>query len=261
MNFHKYEDDIDKLVNEGELLYFSMLFDENPSAKEELKDTLVKLGKLPNFRSVYQSWYSEALEVVMQLLPSRVDDFTGYYKHQGSRKDLSHETYTIKDYLDRLVATRGYDKMLVVGTSSAITKFEQQLEIVKALKRRFVSCLFDIKSLAQADLFDNELDIASELNKNGFARAAGAVAGVVLESHLKSISGRHNVKLATKNPSIANYNDGLKDLGIIDISDWRKIQFLADIRNKCDHKKDVDPTRGDVEELIAGTRKYVKTLF
>ena len=47
--------------------------------------------------------------------------------------------------------------------------------------------------LVQADLFDNELDAAAELNDKGFRRAAGAVAGVVLEEHLETVCEQHNI--------------------------------------------------------------------
>jgi hypothetical protein len=54
---------------------------------------------------------------------------------------------------------------------------QQQLAILKAVKARFESSLFDIRQLVQSDLFDSELDAAKELAKHGFARAAGALAG------------------------------------------------------------------------------------
>jgi len=52
---------------------------------------------------------------------------------------------------------------------------------IKVVKERFESSLFDIRQLVQADLFDSELEAAEELAKNRFSRAAGAVAGVVLD--------------------------------------------------------------------------------
>jgi hypothetical protein len=56
--------------------------------------------------------------------------------------------------------------------------------------------------LAQADLFDSELDAAKELAKHKFTRASGAMAGVILERHLQQICQNHNIKI-TKNPTIA----------------------------------------------------------
>jgi len=115
--------------------------------------------------------------------------------------------------------------------------FENQLGIVKAAKRRFESSLFDIKQLVQADLFDSELDAARELNKKGFTRGAGAVAGVVLEGHLSRVCENHKIKVTKKKPTINDYNQLLKDNDVIEMKDWRFIQLLADLRNLCDHDK------------------------
>ena len=53
----------------------------------------------------------------------------------------------------------------------------------------------------------------------------------------------------------------LKDANIIDIPQWRSIQYLADIRNLCDHNKKVEPTAEQVDDLVAGVMKVSKTLF
>ena len=98
----------------------------------------------------------------------------------------------------------------VVGPDAAIPRFKQQLSIVRSLRDRFRSSLFDIRQLAQADLFDSELDAAKELAKNKFARAAGAVAGVVLERHLKEVCGNHGVTIRKRDPQISDLNDVLK---------------------------------------------------
>lgn len=136
----------------------------------------------------------------------------------------------------------------------------QQVEIVRAAKARFNSSLFDIKGMAQADLFDNELDASAELNKNGFARAAGAIAGVVLEGHLATVCSNHSVSITKKKPTIADFNDALKSANVIDQASWRFIQHLGDIRNACDHKGK-DPSREVADDLIAGVRKISKTVL
>lgn len=48
---------------------------------------------------------------------------------------------------------------------------------------------------------------------------------------------------------------------MIDISRWRQIQFLGDVRNLCDHKKEKEPTEEQVEELIEGVEKVIKNVF
>jgi hypothetical protein len=129
------------------------------------------------------------------------------------------------------------------------------------VKARFESSLFDIRQLVQADLFDSELDAAKELAKNKFTRAAGALAGVILERHLAQVCDNHGIKVAKKAPGISDLNNTLKEAGVIDVPQWRFVQHLADIRNLCDHNKKMDPTAEQVNDLMAGVMKITKTLF
>jgi hypothetical protein len=48
---------------------------------------------------------------------------------------------------------------------------------------------------------------------------------------------------------------------VIDTPVWRKISFLADLRNLCSHKKDAEPTKEQVEELIQGAEWLTKNVF
>jgi len=178
----RYKADIEKLIRQGDLLYYAILLEATPS---RIKISDEEKKKLPNFRTEYQSWYSEALAMIRQLLPDRLQDFMSYYKPLKPRKELNPATYTISDYLQGITASRG--SSVIVGFDAAVMPVEQQVNIVKALNRRFESSLFDIRALVQADLFDDELDKAGELGKKGFARGAGAIAGVVLEGHLATI--------------------------------------------------------------------------
>ena len=148
-----------------------------------------------------------------------------------------------------------------VDTKSVLSKYEQQLNIVKSLKDRFESSLYDIKQLLQADLFDSEIAVAKELLKKGFVRAAGAVTGVVLEKHLSVVCQNHNLTSKKKTQSINDFNQLLKDNDVIDTPTWRNIQYLGDLRNLCDHGKERDPKKEEIEDLIDGTSKITKTLF
>jgi hypothetical protein len=115
--------------------------------------------------------------------------------------------------------------------------------------------------MVRADLFDSELDAAHELAKHGFARGAGAIAGVVLEKHLIAVCDARGVKLKKSHPTISTMNDGLKDATVIDVPTWRFIQHLGDIRNLCDHGKGREPSTQEIDDLIAGVKKISKTVF
>jgi len=150
---------------------------------------------------------------------------------------------------------------IAVGPDAAIPQFQQQMAILKSVKERFESSLFDIRQLVQADLFDSELEAAEELAKNRFSRAAGAVAGVVLERHLLQVCHNHLIAIVKRSPTISDLNDLLKNANVVDIPTWRFIQHLADIRNLCDHSKAADPTVEQATDLIVGVKKISKTLF
>ncbi len=198
------------------------------------------------------------MEVIRQILPSRYDDFKLLYR-DDKRKECDYLTYTMSDYMIGVKRTRG--NKVIVSPKAAFLKFTQQLNILEAAERRFESSLFEIKQLLQADIFDSEIDTARELLKNGYTRAAGAVAGVVLEKHIGQVSQNHNVVIKSKNPSISDYNDALKEAQIIDVPAWRFIQHLADLRNLCDHKKQREPKPEEIEDLINGVDKISKTVF
>jgi hypothetical protein len=264
-NLEKYRKDLEKLIEKGNMLLMCMQYECFPERIEkalgEKAEELVKT--FPRFNDEYQTWYSEAKVVIKQLLPDRLLDFVRHYEKPKPRKDISYENYRIEDYLQGLTVTRtqGWEKEKVVGTDAAVPQFQQQLAILKSVSSRFASSLFDIRQLVQADLFDSELDAARDLIKHGFLRGAGAIAGVVLEKHLAQVADNHNIKTRKKHPTIADFNDLLKNGGVLDVPSWRQIQRLGDIRNLCDHNKDRDPTKEEVEELVDGVEKFTKTLF
>ncbi len=265
-NLDRYKKDLDSLLAKGDDLHLAMQEECFPvqleaALKKEVGDKAKGMLKaLPSFGVEYQAWYSEAKVLVRQLLPDRLADFVRHYEKPKPRKDITYENYTIEDYLQGLTLTSGLGKK-VVGPDAAIPHFRQQLAILKSVRARFESSLFDIRQLVQADLFDSELDPAKELAKNKFTRAAGALAGVVLERHLAQVCDNHGIKVTKREPGLSDLNNVLKDPNVIDVPQWRFVQHLADIRNLCDHNKKTEPTAQQVDDLVAGVMKITKTLF
>jgi len=262
-NIDRYKDDLKKLIIEGDSLYMSMQHDCYPEKFEKVVGAKYKkiIKSLPSFSGEYQAWYSEATALIKQLLPDRLDDFSKLYLKPKNRKAITSENYSIEDYLQGLNVTRGWEKEKVVGPNAAIPRFEQQQSILKSAEQRLKSSLFDIKQTVHADLFDSELDAAKDLNDKGFMRGAGAMAGVVLETHLRHACDNHKIRIRKKAPTINDLGQLLKDKDIIELSVWRFIQHLSDLRNKCDHKKSQDPSITEVNELIKGVEKIIKTVF
>ncbi|XOZ33949.1 hypothetical protein ACMDCT_01550 [Halomonadaceae bacterium KBTZ08] len=253
------EKELKNLIRRGELLYYAMA-DAHGKLPEDFKSKLAEHGvELPVFDEEYDSWYSEALRVVKQIIPDRYDDFIKQYKDE-KRKEISFLTYGIYDYLLGLRTTRAGHEV-VADQTAAIPKMKNQKTILASAQRKFKSSLFDIKEVLQADIYDSELDAARDLAKKGFARGGGAVAGVVLEKHLGHVCSSHNLKSKKKNPAIADFYQLLKEAEVIDTAQWRFIQHLGDLRNLCDHPKDREPKKEDVMELVEGVEKIIKTVF
>lgn len=261
-NIERYRSDLMNLVTKGDNLLKSMLIECNPIESEEaIKKHFKTAEDIVPFNDNYQDWYSEARAVLSVLLPSRINDFIKLYEKPKGRKYLSHENYVIEDYLQGLQLMRSGELTLIRDKSAAIPQFQQQLNIFKSVVRRFESSLFDIKQLIQADLFDSELESAKELERKGFFRGAGAVAGVILEKHLSQVCHNHDIKITKKEPTISDYNEKLKQEGIYEIPIWRMIQHLGDLRNLCDHNKKKEPTTEDIDELIKGVERIIKTIY
>lgn len=208
----------------------------------------------------YQSWYTKSLPIVKQLLPDRLREFQDQYRlERRDDKDLTVSTYTISDYLLGIHQTiHGED---VFNTyASFITRFQHQLLILHSAIDRLNSRLTDIEGILQSELFSHELEVAEDLQKKGHLRAAGALSGVSLETHLSHVCVNHKITINKKSPTISDFNEKLKADNVIDIPTWRHIQLLGDIRNICVHVKEREPTNDDISTLISGTKKILATL-
>lgn len=268
-NLDKYRADLDLLIGEGPKLYAALV--RQAWGEERFREQVLKefgnneketdkyIAELPALNAGYQAWYSESLAIIKQLLPDRLDDFKRHYEKPKARKEITAESYRIEDALQGLqTSSQG---QTLTEASTALPHLEQQQAILKSVRRRFESSLFEITQLVQADLFDSEIDAARELLKNKFGRAAGAICGVVLEKHLAQVCLSHDIKVTKKHPSIADLNEALMAGSVIDVPQWRFIQHLADIRNLCDHSKSAEPTADQVADLINGVAKVSKTVF
>ncbi len=211
-NLDKYRADLTDLITLGERMLTDLSLEFESTKKQLTKDELayVKNDRGIFFRE-YQRWYTEAGAVIKQLIPDRLSEFEDLYKGNGKRKTIDGTSYTIQDWMNgvrsgnSLSGTKHFD-----DNAAATMRFQNQLSILRASQRRFESSLLDIRQLISADLLDSELGSARELLKHGFLRAAGTIAGVVLEKNLSQVAKNHNVPVKKKDPTISDLNETLK---------------------------------------------------
>jgi len=217
------------------------------------------------FTNAYQDWYTRAIKLVELLGKDRFEEFRNYYLISPNRIRVDSSTYVIQDYISGFVMPE--PTISAVRTGIAFkpdrivkSKFASQIGIVKSLFSRIDSVLSDVEGHLFMELQDNELNMASRLIEINL-RAAGVIAGVVLEKHLQRTAINHEIIIEKKEPTISDLNDPLKKEGVYDIPTWRLIQTLGDIRNLCVHNKEREPTEEEVKRLIKETDSIIKTLF
>ena len=184
-----------------------------------------------------------------------MEEFLDQYRPDPRRKDLNALNYKLQDYFQGL-SGRNFES---VGRFSA--NFQHQITIAESIFETFDQRLANVEAVVQGDLFLHELEAAEELVSKGYRRAAGALAGVTLEAHLRKICKDREIKFTKKTLTISDYNDLLKNENFVDMPTWRLIQRLGDIRNLSTHAKDREPTKDEVVDLISGTRKLIAELM
>jgi len=245
--------------------------EEVKKALEELIQEAIEICKLAveakesasimKFGMEYQNWYTRALKVVDVLAYDRLEEFVSYYRIDPKRRQTNAQNYVIQDF----IMGTGARTDVLTGplwdvNNAVVRKVYNQLQILQSMQTRIDSVLSDVQGSLLSELQDKELETAEQLLKTNL-RAAGSLAGVILENHLQKVLQNHRIPVSKKNPTISDMNEPLKNKNIYDITTWRKIQYLADVRNLCSHKKDREPTAEEVRELISGVNEIIKRVF
>jgi hypothetical protein len=215
----------------------------------------------------YQAWYTKALRVIRQLYPERSDDFRTHYRELLT---LQRSTPSLPWYrkalgvMHRLTVGRSQDAKDHVseGHSSArpgapetvwqrcmgititpegemipsvrltfLAHFGQQLRILSAVRDGLEYVLADLHSALYGDVEHHVLAAIYTLSRHGHCRAAGALAGVLLELHLAHVAAKYRVAMDAKSPDLTRLNAALKRSGIYDREIWRSIQRLGALRH------------------------------
>jgi hypothetical protein len=241
-NLTRIEQDIDRLIDEWQALM------ETPAINVR-------------YRSPMSFGYTEVLS----------------YKHYFNKEIFDEKYYIlcteaivfikqVADYMmqsfNDLHSNLTDEKAYYLPFEDFVGKLRQQKSILEGVKRRFTSSLFDIKHLAQADLFDDALDQARYLWTHKYYRASGVVAGVVLEQHLKSVCNTQGFVVKLKHPVIENYRQTLYDENkYITPAQSTQLTYLGQLRNKCGHNKTEEPTKDDIQNLINGVDNIRNTIL
>lgn len=113
--------------------------------------------------------------------------------------------------------------------------------------------LNSIRNLVHAELAGNEIDQARELFASGYGAAAAVVAGVVLETTLRSLCTKRGLSVG----SMERMNADLAKATEYNALVQKRVTSLAAVRNSAAHGKTAEYTNEDVKNLIAEVERFV----
>ncbi len=187
--------------------------------------------------------------------PERLEEFEVFYTGDKKAKSLDHLTAGATHYLLDIQTTYGLEKRDYY--SKFVSAVQSQIYILQSVFDNLDDVLFNLESEIHYGIFKTEIEVSKELLKHKQFRAAGAVAGVVIEEHLKLTCSNKGIKFRKKNPSMSDYNEALKKDGHLDTVTWRLVSRCADIRNYCVHSKEREPTEDEIQDIIRGAEKVI----
>jgi len=172
---------------------------------------------------LYQRWYSTSLHLIEEYLnEDRREEFKEIYKKiitflQPDGSMYSQKEEDINTFINKLDIQRG----ILIGIPDVIEVKEMNL-----------------RKLISADFVESELEEAEVLFNHKYIRGAGALAGVALEKHLKTMCDLNHIPYTFKD-TIDPVATELYKKDHLEKTEFKKIQYLASIRNKCDHPEDI----------------------
>ena len=221
-----------------------------------LAAAFAKQSEAEPFELGYQRWYSRALPLMQQLAPERYAEFKSYYEPNPKRTLLQAHSYAVQDFFRReKPASDRLDRRKETARC-----FASQLAILKSIAERLAWMALDTEDQAARSLQLAELETARGLIKIS-ARAAGALAGAVLEAYLKKLAAKHRVRLRKQSPPLSELAEALKAAKVLDIPAWSQSTWLAEIHSRSVRVDGEEPTKLQVRDLIDGTHWLITNVF
>lgn len=202
------------------------------------------------------------LENQLDVIEATRKNVSGAY---GTTETIDNELFTgWKVKVKNLLVTTCGEKsqyFIAFEKGEKPTTMESRYSIKKRLGAIFLAAkedfdggyLASLKYLVQAEVFDSELEQASELLKSGYKLAAAVISGVVLETALRDLCDSNSIshgKLDTMNAQLAK-------AGVYNKLQQKRITAIADIRNNAAHGKPDNFSDSDVENMIRDVESFL----
>lgn len=144
-------------------------------------------------------------------------------------------------------------------------RFSRATAVFASAKEQFENgLLFNVQTLAQADVFDEELDQAAHFLSCGYQVAAAVTAGVVLETSLKKLCELQDPPIGLKKPNgKAKATDtlisNLKNSHLFNEAIAKQLRAWMNVRNDAAHgtRSNGEFENREIQRMIEGIRDLI----
>ena len=265
MDREQIKKELHDLIIEGRDIQNLILSKRDPSKiadNEKNRKFLIVLNKkFETPERAYHSWYDRAYEWVRKLSPRSLKEFEEHYtgdKHAQQTKGLNYMTAGTTHYIQqRAIILNGH--RIDFYDNFNIGMNEQKFILIR-IYDNFNDRIFNLENDIHNSVYESELDIAKDIQEQGYLKIAGAVAGVIIEAHLKTLVAKKDLPIKTeknKSPTMDDYNTALKKDKTYGTATWRLIQRCGDIRNDCTHSNEDKPTKKETDDIIRAAEQII----
>lgn len=139
-------------------------------------------------------------------------------------------------------------------------QLSQVVGVAKAIEHDLASGLLtDFKSIVQADIFADFLEMGEYLLQEGYKDAAAVIIGSVLEDGLRKLSERHGLPVTNESGkplTIDPLNNQLSKQDIYSKLTQKQITSWAHIRNKAAHGEFGEYNREQVQMMLLFVQSF-----
>jgi hypothetical protein len=199
-------------------------------------------------------------ELVEQASQVEATDGVGTSKGHVNSDQLLNWKVKVKSLVSNTCGIDSQHFMHLTQAENSAT-YTSGVQNLRAMKAVLLACQEDydggylspIRNLVQAEVFDSELEQASELLRSGWKVPAAVVAGIVLETSLRELCTRHSLP----HGKLDRMNADLVKQGLYNANMGKRITALAGIRNSAAHGKPNEFTDADVKAMIEDIERFL----
>ena len=189
----------------------------------------------------------------------KYSEFSGNYEHIDQDLILNWAV-KVRNLLS-MACGKESEHYLAFVEAEKLRAYESNVDRLKRLRAIFLAgredfdggYLNSLRNLIQAELAGDEIEQAQELLSAGYSAAAAVVAGVVLETTLRTLCLKRGLAAG----SMDRMNADLAKAGEYNTLVQKRITSLTAVRNSAAHGKVNEYSALDVKNLIAEVERFV----